>query len=246
MSFIVIFDAEYTGPMLTQNAMIGLGAVLKRVYDNVTINSIDLILDLPKGRTWDDETKFFFSKTPKLDELRRSVEEGRGLDIKCAMDRFYEFLLKCYIMTNGNMVLGANRLDIDATWINYYLSLCGYNPLHLIFKQCDRYLIDTNSFHLGCSLMTHEKVKEFETIQGIRFNCGEAALRTLQIKERSTIKSSHNALDDAEHTAQTHALVLNKLTENYYSNITMQMRKYEKLNKNTKYNFYLIFERQRK
>jgi hypothetical protein len=47
MSFIVILNVEFTGSLLTQHAMIGLGAVLKRIYDNSTLNTIDL------ARTWD-------------------------------------------------------------------------------------------------------------------------------------------------------------------------------------------------
>lgn len=213
---IVAFDCELSGPMLSLHGMVNLGAVLIDGQTGKTVKTFGAVINLPEGREWDQETvDRFWNASPELRQTRMTVLEQQGKELKDAMDEFVEFLNGCFVVSFGNLSLVANRLDVDAAWVDLYLSLAGYLPLRLIFrdrkdaKQVER-LVDTNSFHQGVCRMTHRSVKEFES-SGSNFHCGVAALKHLRVKERARTRISHNPSDDAENIGQTHYLVLKAL-----------------------------------
>lgn len=214
MAYILVLDVELTGPLLLEHALISIGAVLIHVNTLATVSRFDVLMNVPQDKTWDPKTvSEFWTTKPYLIEIMNLIKDGKGMSPKNGIDNFVGFLKQCRESTNkkGGMLICSNRVDIDCTWINYYLALFNYPPLSLIFGTFDR-IVDTNSFHQGVAHITHEQVRDWELNNNHNnFSCSESAFQYLSIKKRPTTKYTHTAMDDAEHTGQAHGMVLQKI-----------------------------------
>jgi hypothetical protein len=207
---MLVFDCELGGPSPKNHWMYEIGAVLWSFKEHTRKKTFRAYINKPDDRSWDPATvKTFLSKLPHYEEAKQIVEEGRGVSAKNAILNFYDFIKTCYAYTKFDMVLGSNRLDIDAFWINTYLTDHDLDPLHKICGQNNR-PIDLSSFHQGCSLTTHSTVLNFQK-NGKGFDCSEAAMRFFAIMVRPSSPKSHNAVDDSDNQAEAHSYVLHAI-----------------------------------
>lgn len=68
------------------------------------------------------------------------MTNGFGMSIEEGMKNFVEFISKYYKYFNGDIIIGMDHLDIDSMWINYYLDIAGYEPLHKLFGMFLNYI----------------------------------------------------------------------------------------------------------
>jgi hypothetical protein len=97
------------------------------------------------------------------------MEQGKGVSIEKVnryillnnllkgMEDFAEMLKRYHDKFDGEIVIGMDHLDIDATWINLYLDMAGYDPLCKLFGKIE-FMIDFSSYHKGCARVSHKKV----------------------------------------------------------------------------------------
>ncbi len=123
------------------------------------IDQLDLVINILKGREWDENAKKWMLKQPRLAEVIDIVLKEEGLHYTTAMKMFKDFLIQYYNMFNGDVIIGGDHISVDATWINSYLSMCDYEPLHTIFGEV-KHPVDIHSYHQGCSRKTHRYVRE--------------------------------------------------------------------------------------
>ncbi|MDH3381843.1 MAG: hypothetical protein OEL54_04015 [Flavobacteriaceae bacterium] len=205
---VLIFDAEFSGPNLVKNGMVQLGASFWDVTRILKVDDFVVNINLGKGRTWDSFTiKNFWLAKSNLYETYQTILHNKGENEDVAMRNFIQFLQKCNKKCGGNLIMGSNRLDIDASWINLYLCNNGYMPLHLMFGKVTR-LIDTSSYHQGCTHTCHEEVRTFEKSERKNYSANEAAFRHFGLLERPTVAYTHNAREDAEFVAHCHLIIL--------------------------------------
>ncbi len=215
MSYLLVFDCELTGPMVTKHALVSIGAVLLHISTMKTIRHFDVLMNIPPDRGWDPRTvDEFWNNQKQLKNVREIIISGKATDPKKAIDDFVEFLHDCKKMTEdyGGMVLASNRVDIDCSWINYYLSMYDYLPLCSILGSFQR-IVDTNSFHQGVAHISHEQVQEWEKNKKNKFSCSESAFQYLNIRSRPHTRYTHMAVEDAEHLAQAHAMILSRIKQ---------------------------------
>lgn len=134
MAWCLAVDTEFTGPNLIQHSLVNVGAVLINPQGKVE-KSLDLLLNLREGTTWNKKTLNEFWRTN--DNLRSTVGilvENKALDYSQAMDILEKFLIDCGNITvlkdefdpeRDSLVILADRTHVDITWINFYLNLCG-------------------------------------------------------------------------------------------------------------------------
>lgn len=180
MSHLFVVDGEMTGKRLTRHALIELGVVFMNLDNGKTIDKLDIIFNVPDGREWDPEIKNWMLQQPKLLQVVEMVESGKGLSIKEGMTKFVDFIKKNHDSVKGNAVIGADHLGIDSAWIDTYLSMADYDPLHVLFGSF-RPTIDIHSFHQGCSRKTHRHAREFSD-SGKKFSANVAAYKYFNIK----------------------------------------------------------------
>lgn len=210
MSFILIIDCEFTGPNMVKNAMINLGAVFMKVEEKKTIKKIELIINIPEGKEWDKETRKWFESNHGTANVLKTVDSNMGMELKTAMNDFYSFIIECTKISDQQLTIAGDHIDIDAGWINYYLALSDIKPLHLITGKLS-HLVDISSYHKGIANVTHQNVLEFEQYANKKFHHQESVMRYLQITERSSKSYTHNASDDAENIGENHCIVLNHI-----------------------------------
>src|SRR4051812_37470422 len=100
--------------LCSQHAMINLGAHLKRVHDGVNVQSIDLIINIPKDKTWCPQTvENFWKHHPQYMRLKIILDNDQGIPLEKAMFQFVNFLRVCYSMSGGDLVFVSDRLDVD-------------------------------------------------------------------------------------------------------------------------------------
>lgn len=213
MSYIVTFDAEYSGPNPFHHHMLDLGAVLYRLSDMQKIYEFSVIINMTSELTWSEDTikDFWLIKVPRTyyEDLRRKVETGQGVDMAIAMKQFVDFMGKCWEHTKGDIVIGSNRVDQDGLWLSFHLCKHGYSVITQIFGK-DMRLIDLSSFHQGACLTLHSSIKDFEK-SGHGFDCSEAAFRHFGIFRRPSTPKTHKALQDSENVAQAHCLIISAI-----------------------------------
>jgi len=217
-SRLLIFDCEFSGPIITKHALVSIAAVLYNIEKNCIERSFSVNIKMEENLQWDENTvKEFWFSSPDLKKKYFSIKNRKGVEKEYeAIRGFVKFIINCfkdYETKSNSITMGSNRLDIDCSWINYYLCKNGFMPLHLILwpKKLLR-LIDTNSYHQGCSWITHDDVKQFENDNQKNFNCNEAAFKNFNIEERPSCKYTHDPLDDATHIAEAHATLLNTIS----------------------------------
>lgn len=209
MSFLIVIDCEMTGTMVTEHALINIGLTLMNVETEEVLDGLDLVLNVPEGKVWDEEVIEWAKPKSEIAEIIRIVKAGKGLSVKEAMDQFCDFLWKYNKIYGEELVIGCDRLEVDATWLNYYLSLCGKKPLRLIFGKI-KHVIDICSYHQGCSGMTHRNVREFSNT-GKKFSANVAAFKHLNIRDwypQHGEQYTHRAIHDSELIAKGHCKVL--------------------------------------
>lgn len=209
--YLLCFDTELTGPNMKIHALVGIGAVLSDPKTNGIIKSFQQWINVPENKGWDLDTEIsFWKKHKNLREFYENIKLNNYIDIKDAIFLFVEFLNKCYAETNGNLILITNRSDVDCSWINYYLTEFGYDPLHLIFgKHCR--VVDTNSYHQGVANFTHLDVNNFEKTMKTRYNCNISAFEYLGVSYRPRTDYNHQPVNDSAYIAECHNIVLKKL-----------------------------------
>jgi oligoribonuclease (3'-5' exoribonuclease) len=231
MSFILIIDCEFTGPNMVKNAMINLGAVFMKVEEKKTLKKIELMINIPQGKEWDKETRKWFESNHTTINLLKVIDENRGMDIKSAMNDFYSFIIECTKMSDQQLTIAGDHIDIDAGWINYYLAQADIKPLHLITGKLS-HLVDISSYHKGIANVTHQNVLEFEQYANKKFHHQESVMQYLQITERSPKIYTHIASDDAENIGENHCIVLNHLAfkneheRQYYPSTSYKQQQY--------------------
>lgn len=226
MSYVLGLDGEHTGPRVTDHSMVGAGAALYKVEGVKLIESLDMIIKPRPGTGWSKKTiANFWDTKPHLIELRRSILAGAGISYIEAGEKFYEFLLRCFVLTGGDMVIAMDKSTVDSTWFNYYLSLCGKKPLHLMFGTCLR-IVDTDSFALGACRVTHTKVSELtvwlKASRNAYFSCSEYAFNCLKIQQRAETRKTHKCLDDAKNIAESHCILINTFADPWFQYISLQ------------------------
>lgn len=214
MSYLFVIDCEMSGPSMTKNGIVNIGAILMHTEQHEVITSKDIILNLPEGRNWNTNTKQWFESNPILCKIMNLVDMKKGKSVEEGMKEFYDFLLECcQNYGENNIAIVADHIDIDAGWINMYLSFIDIPPLHLITGRV-KHLTDISSFHRGVANVTHQKVQEFEAHKKQHFHHQESVLQYLNIPTRSSQQYTHSAVDDATHIGDTHCLVLNAIKQN--------------------------------
>lgn len=206
MSVLVVIDCEMSGPRLTKHAMFNLGATIMDLNSGRILNQLNLIINIPEGRSWDNNVINWMLQQPKLAEIYKIVKEEKGLDYRTAMDEFVGFMKSIYHRHNDNIVIGGDHLAIDIPWIDLYLSICDYDPLHMLFDK-PIHLIDISSFHQGCSQKTHQEVRNFSK-SGKNFSPNIAAFKHFNINYYPPSEYTHCAIDDSRCIAETHFRVL--------------------------------------
>jgi DNA polymerase III epsilon subunit-like protein len=207
MSYSLVIDTEFTGDDVLKNALINIGAILVRNSDDKEVDHLDLILNIPSGRGWDLSTRQWMLQQPEAVEIVQKVDKKEGLEFKDAMDRFVAFLKKCYSRVEGDMITGSDHLGIDNPWLNVYLSMSDYPPMHKIFDKLE-HQVDIASFHQGCAQITHRHVKQWNTENELKkFSANVAALRYFNIRKPKT-KYTHRAWMDAKYIASAHSKIL--------------------------------------
>jgi len=154
---------------------------------------------------------------PKLVEVVKTVLKDQGLDYLEAMTIFKDFLITYYKQFQGDIVLAGDHIGEYAPWINTYLSMCDYEPLHMIFGEL-KHPIDIHSYHQGCSRKTHKYVREFAN-NGKKFSANIAAFKHFNIKDWNPMNYTHNALDNSYCIAMTYFKILKTIEflDNAYS-----------------------------
>lgn len=212
MAYVLALDCELTGPMMIKHAIVNLGGVLLDAKTGKTVDCIDLLINVPEDRGWDKDTELNFWKDPDmphLGEMMALIKREEGQDYQEAVGDLVKFLRKCENFTKGNMVIITDHAT-DVGWVNLYLSMCGFQPLHIIFGKLE-HTITTSSYHHGSSHTTHTGAKRFESERRTKFSGSEAAMQYFRIPFRATTKYTHKALQDAENIAQTHLIILNAI-----------------------------------
>lgn len=130
--------------------------------------------------------------------------------MQCALDGFVKFARRCWDITDGNLVMGSDRLDQDAAWLTYLLIEHGHPALTQIFGQ-DTRLLDFSSYFQGCSMTLHSNIRSFEKNTKKGFDPAEAAFRYFRIGTRPSVPKSHRAVQDAEHVAQAASMIMNAI-----------------------------------
>lgn len=223
MSYLFVIDCEMSGPSMMKNGIVNIGAVLMRTEQHELISSKDIILNLPEGRNWDTNTKQWFESNPILCKIMNLVDMKKGKSVEEGMREFYDFLVECFQnYGENNIAIVSDHIDIDAGWINMYLSFIDISPLHLITGRV-KHLTDISSFHRGVANVTHQKVQEFETHKNQHFHHQESVLQYLNISTRSSQQYTHSAVDDATHIGDTHCLVLNAIKQNERNSKVIQI-----------------------
>lgn len=218
MSYILVFDCELSGPYLLKNGLVSLGAVLVHLDNNENFEILFKfysIINLMENQKWDPLTlNDFWFKNENLEELYKTVKLNKGENAKVAIEKFVTFLRTCneFCKKKGEMIIASNRLDIDCTWINYYLALFDYPPLCFILGNFIR-LIDLNSYHQGISHFLHSEIISIQKTlpHGKYFSTNEATFKYLGITTRPFNKCVHNALEDSAFLAECHYLIIQKV-----------------------------------
>lgn len=161
MSYIFVLDGEMTGKNLAKNALIEIGIVFMNLHDGKVEAQLDVIINIPKDREWDPETRKWMLQQPSLVEVVKMVDERRGLDVNNAMNKVASFLREHQQSVKGNAVIGADHTGKDFGWIDLYLSMAGYDPLCHFFGSF-KPPVDIYSFHQGCSRKSHRHARRFE------------------------------------------------------------------------------------
>ena len=194
---------------MTKHALIDLGVTLLDLATGGTIGQLDLVINIPDGRIWDVNVQKWMLGQPKLAAVVDIVSKEKGYTYQAAMKIFKDFLLSHYAALNGDVVIGGDHIGEDAPWINTYLSMCDYEPLHMIFGEL-KHPIDIHSYHQGSSRKTHKQVREFSN-NGKKFCANIAAFKQFNIKDWSHTGYTHSAVDDSLCIALGHCKVLKSI-----------------------------------
>jgi hypothetical protein len=210
MTHAVIFDCELSGSSPKKHWMYELGATFHSLIEDRELRSIRLLVNRPQGKDWDEDTLQFLLKAPHFAETKARVDGGLELEARDAIRKFYDFLKSCYAESGHSMVVGSNRLDIDATWVNTYLTDHDLEPLHKICGFNNR-PIDLNSFHQGVAQVPHCNVLDWIKYRGKGFDCAEAAFKHLGITRRPRTSKTHISDDDSKNQAEAHTMILDAI-----------------------------------
>lgn len=205
--YIIVVDCELTGPRMDQHSLVNLAAVCYDLTNNKEIDNIDLMLNVPEQKKWDQYTiEDFWQKKQHLIDFKELIEQGKGIDPKDAIDRFVEFLKKYCNNENYDSIIAADHVEVDLTWINYYLTLYGYPPVHALFDRFEP-IICLYSYYLGLSQHSLEDwIRAKKRIE--RFSAYEAATRLFSItKKQKPFPKTHLALNDSRLEISNYQLI---------------------------------------
>lgn len=209
--YMIVVDCELTGPRIYEHSLVNLAAVCYDLTNDKEIDFIDLILNVPEEKKWDKDTiQDFWKKKQHLVDLKDFIEQKKGIEPKEAIDQFVLFLKKYCNNENYDTVIAADHVEVDLTWINYYLTKYDYPPVHALFDKFEP-IICLYSYYLGLSQHSLEDwIKTKKRIE--RFSAYEAVTRLFSItkKQKSSLKS-HLALSDSRLEISNYQLVSNFL-----------------------------------
>jgi len=214
--YFLSIDAEFSGPSIIENSMINIGCVLYNMNSEIgKFNlSLDLVIDLREGTTWNQECiNEFWIKNLEPNKLRqRILNKINILHYKEAMNKFYQFYQNCYKISNGNLFILSDHIDIDATWINYYLNLCGFPSLHLLSNSFVP-LIDLHSLYSGFAGILPDEIKIFENKNNLRFKAFNYLLYKYNVKEKPITIYDHRSINDAKWNAESFLIFVRKINK---------------------------------
>lgn len=213
MSNLIVIDCEMTGTKLSKHALINIGVSVMNLNNGMLLGQLDLIINIPKGKVWDPKVKEWMNNQIKLRPLLHTVESEKGYNYTDAMMIFKNYLLEYHNKFNGDLVIGCDHLGIDIPWINLYLSLCDYEPIHMIFGEI-KHPVDICSYHQGCCKKTHKQVREFMKYNGKKFSSNVAAFKHFNIKDWCPIEYNHLAKFDSQCIALSHYKILKAIEYN--------------------------------
>lgn len=219
MNFILVIDTEFSGPNFFKNGLVSIGAVLYSYsYTNLKLEKeFYEEMNLLENQVFDENTiNEFWNSSTLLFNLYVKIKEGKANKPKNSIENFVKFLFECDLISNSKMCICGDRIDIDFTWLNLYLTKFDFKPMHLILNRFIR-PIDTSSYHQGLCKTKSNDIENIEKdLKITSYNPTEAALQYLGIKTRPKIKYDHNALNDAKYIAETHILILQKIIKYPY------------------------------
>jgi hypothetical protein len=216
---LVAVDIENSGWSMKDHAMTQIGAVAMESKTRKILDKFVVVVNVPKDRGWEKRciTEFYMS-SPGLIELKRQVDNNEGKDPPEAMKMFVAFALnvyKKYAYSDINRIrFCTDTTSFDCGWINLYLAIyINSRPLHLLFDQQFKDVLELGSYQLGKSNVTHEeeleyverdrkaKVKAGKEGRGY-FSAEKVCLSVLGIKERPKAEHNHDALSDSTNIAE--------------------------------------------
>lgn len=77
MSRLCCIDAEMTGPRVTRHAMINLGVTILDLNSGQTLDQLDLVINVPEGRMWDETVRVWMLRHPRLADIVGNFRNGQ-------------------------------------------------------------------------------------------------------------------------------------------------------------------------
>lgn len=232
---LIAFDIETTGPILLRNAIIELGVCALNSNSGATLGKESWDIKMEKHEEWDVDTlrDFWNDKSwEKMEEgeSKRAAKEiydkkqrkvtrvtnGEGIHRAEVMKQFVLWVEKIKNEhaggDEGKIRFVSDTVSFDSSWLNLYLCMAGYYPLHLFFegKELKRSFVDVISVDdviKGWSKFSHEKELKFIKKNGW-FSSFRFAREELNLPDDIQVSSNpnHDAADDAENIGQNYIL----------------------------------------
>jgi hypothetical protein len=203
-NYIAIIDSERTGDSFFNNWANNIGVVIRNLKTGEIEASIDLKIKAFVDSTWcSEKISNFWEKYSGPFEFREKIlseENSANFKIeplkKCMSD-FVEFLKKWDEKSNKKLIIGVDHPEIDVTWLNFYLNICGFPMVSFLFGSEFRPIISIFSYNMGLSMTSFDNYAFFLKNYKKNFNSLEAVYQTLGIPWRNHGEKHHLAVEDA-------------------------------------------------
>lgn len=195
--FVAIMDTEYTGENILKNFAPNVAIVIANLATAQILDERDFNIKPFQDSEWSTERigSFWDKYASPKQYMEEIMAKDTGKHLRDVMDEFVEFLKKWNEQTHDALVLAFDHPEADVTWLSFYLNLCGYPTLHMLFGSF-RPIVSIYWYSVGLSLTPLEHWLDVKDRIG-RFNSLESVYLKFGVPWRNHGSKCHMALADA-------------------------------------------------